>query len=535
MNAAGTSSPTTENPHAPSRPVIAGDAGVGPDEFNAWLRRAAIEHPTKPYVRCIDDGRELTYGQLHQLAGRIRSRFAALGVGPNERVVLLANNSLEHLAVYLGALASGVTICTVHVEANAGHLRTILSSLTPRLVIYDEGLGVETHVQSLNLPSVGLGVWKEKGGSGFFATLPAETNVRDSHGWSPENDAVIYFTSGTTAHPKGIVLTYREVLTNSAGIADGFGIRPDDRVYDYRSFNWASAQLLSALGPISKGATLLLRHKFSRTQFFKDISEHRATIAAGNPTVINMLLQGAGDDVGVAPPTLRFVISSSAPLLVDEWQRFEARFGVPVVQGYGTSETGWIAASRENARRIGTVGLPLPYHNLRILDPTGCPLTVGEVGSVEVGGFAGNAYRYIDDNGAVAVHSIGRIRTGDMGYLDADGYLHLTGRERDLIIRGGVNISPVEIDNILIAMDGIVEAVTIGVPDKIYGEEVVSYVVLDAATRVTPADILNYCTDRLPTFKAPKRIIVRDSLPKTDRGKQDRKALATEYLQSLIS
>jgi acyl-CoA synthetase (AMP-forming)/AMP-acid ligase II len=504
-------------------------AALGPTEFNAWLARGAVEHPAKPYLVAIDDGRELSYAQLHALATRIRSYFATRGIGRNDRVVLLADNSLEHLAVFLGALSSGVTICTVHVEANAAHLRTILSSLAPRLVVYEPSIGVEERVRALGAPSIELGTWSPDGGSGFFAALPAGAALGEPMGASAEDDAVIYFTSGTTAHPKGIVLTYREVLTNSASVAEGFGLGPGDRIYDYRSFNWASAQLLGALAPLSKGATLLLRRKFSRSHFFADIARFGATAAAANPTVINMLLQGADTDLATAPPALRFVTSSSAPLLVDEWRRFEARFGVRVVQGYGTSETGWIAASHDGPRRIGTAGRPLPYHRLTIVDSAGHAAPTGQVGAVEVGGTPHNAYRYIGDDGIVSVHSVGRIRTGDLGYLDADGYLHLTGRERDLIIRGGVNISPVEIDNVLIAMDGIAEAMTIGVPDKIYGEEVVSCVVLATSAKLAPEDVLAWCAARLPAFKAPKRIIFRNALPKTERGKLDRKALAAEY------
>jgi acyl-coenzyme A synthetase/AMP-(fatty) acid ligase len=343
------------------------------------------------------------------------------------------------------------------------------------------------------------------------------------------DDAVICYTSGTTARPKGVVLSYREMLANSACAADGFGIAPEDRIYDCRSFSWASAQLLGALAPLSRGATLLLRRKFSRSRFFADIARHGATIAAANPTMINMLLQGPAPDVGAATATLRFVTSSSAPLLADEWRRFEERFGVRVVQGYGSSETGWIAVSREGTRRIGTAGKPLPYQRLAIVGADGRALQAGKIGSVEVGGFPGNAYRTIGDDGSVTVQSVGRIRTGDAGYLDADGYLHLTGRERDLIIRGGVNISPVEIDNALVAIDGVVEAATIGVPDPIYGEEVVSYVVLAPNATLTPADIVRECAKRLPAFKAPKEIVVRDRLPRSERGKLDRNSLARDH------
>ena len=175
--------------------------------------------------------------------------------------------------------------------------------------------------------------------------------------------------------------------------------------------------------------------------------------------------------------SLRFVISSSAPLLSEDWRRFEQHFGIPVAQSYGCSEIGWIATNPGADRHLGTVGKPAPYLNLAIVNDRGQPLPAGETGHVEVGGFPDNDYRYLADDGTIKVHSRGRLRTGDIGFLDADGYLHITGREKDLIIRGGINISPLEIDSILLQRPEVIEVATVGVPDHTYGEEVVSFVV----------------------------------------------------------
>jgi long-chain acyl-CoA synthetase len=225
-------------------------------------------------------------------------------------------------------------------------------------------------------------------------------------------------------------------------------------------------------------------------------------------------------------PTLRFLTSSSAPLTIEEWRRFEERFGIPIAQGYGSSETGWIAAIPGEERRRGSVGRPFDYHRLSIIDAEGRPLPSGEIGQVEIGGFAGHAYRYLADDGSVKINSHGRIRTGDLGLIDADGFLVLTGREKDLIIRGGVNISPLEIDSFLMQRPDLIEVATVGVPDAVYGEEVVSYVVARPGASVDPAELLRYCSDGLPAFKAPKQILLRPALPKTERGKLDRRAIA---------
>jgi acyl-coenzyme A synthetase/AMP-(fatty) acid ligase len=340
---------------------------------------------------------------------------------------------------------------------------------------------------------------------------------------------VILFTSGTSAKPKGVVLNYREHLFNIDPSAAGFGITEADRLYDFRSFNWASAQLLGALVPVNRGATLVMAQKFSASRFFPHLREHRVTVAAGNPTTINILLNGEGDAHRDNLPSLRFLTSSSAPLTVEEWQRFEDCFGIPIAQGYGSSETGWIAAIPGEARRHGTVGRPFAYHNVAIVGGEGQRPAAGTIGQVEIGGFSDHDYRYLAEDGRVTVSGRNRVLTGDLGLIDEDGYLRLTGRAKDLIIRGGVNISPLEIDSFLMRHPALIEVATVGVPDAIYGEEVVSYVVARPAAAIDTDALLRYCSDGLPAFKAPKRIVLCATLPKTERGKLDRRALAARW------
>ncbi len=506
-----------------------GQTQVGPRVLRDWIAGAARRHPDKPCILSADDGRAITHGELHRLTSQIAAFLDARGIRANDRVALLANNSIEHLACYFGVMAYGATICTIHVEMNRRHLDSILPALNPRLVVFEEGAGLDDLTSTVSASSFPLGRWDGQGGQdGFFAAVnrcePSDAFAPTADG---RHDAVILFTSGTSARPKGVVLTFRELLSNAGPVADGFGLTAEERIYDFRSFNWCSAQTLSALPPLYRGASLIVARKFSRSRFFDHIKEHGATIATGNPTTISMLLNG--DDSAVEVPTLRFVTSSSAPLLIEEWRRFEERFGIRIAQGYGSSETGWIAAHPGESRRLGTVGKPFSYHKLCIVDDAGHALKAGDVGSVELGGFADNDYRYLADDGTIKVNSRSRMRTGDLGFLDEDGYLHLTGREKEIIIRGGVNISPVEIDSLLMQRPELVEVATVGVPDAIYGEEVVSYVVARAGLEVDVGELLRYCNTVLPAFKAPKQIVLSDQLPKTERGKLDRKALVGQW------
>jgi long-chain acyl-CoA synthetase len=428
-------------------------------------------------------------------------------------------------------MAAGATVCTVHIEMNRNQLGNIFERLKPRLILYQDGLQLDDLLAATAVARLRLGCWDKPETGTLFAAL-ADLPPSDPQGDAQaDDDAVILFTSGTSATPKGVVLNFREYLLNIDPLAEGFGIAADDRLYDFRPFSWNSAQTLGALAVVNRGATLVLAEKFSATRFFQHLREHAVTISTGNPTTINILLNSEQTAHHKDLPKLRFITSSSAPLLLEEWKRFEQKFGIPVAQGCGASEASWIAAIPGERRRLGTVGRPFAYHDLAIVDADGRRLRAGEIGYVELGGLGDHPFRYLGDDGEVKVHSRGRFRTGDLGSLDADGYLTLSGREKELIIRGGAKISPVEIDSFLMQHADVIEAATIGVPDVIYGEEVMSYVV--ARPGIDADTLLRYCASALPASKAPKRIVLSTSaLPKTERGKLDRRALAERWKTS---
>ena len=303
----------------------------------------------------------------------------------------------------------------------------------------------------------------------LFAELARLAPSEPQGAAQPEDDAIILFTSGTSATPKGVILNFREYLLNIDPLAEAFGITADDRLYDFRPFSWNSAQTLGALSVVNRGATLVLAEKFSASRFFQHVRDHGVTIATGNPTTINILLNSEQTAHRDTLPKLRFITSSSAPLLLEEWKRFEQKFGIPVAQGCGASEVELDCGYSRRTAPPRQVGRPLAYHDLAIVDADGRRLPAGEIGYVELGGLGDHPYRYLGDDGEVKIHSRGRFRTGDLGSLDADGFLTLSGREKELIIRGGAKISPVEIDSYLMQHADVIEAATVGVPDAIYG------------------------------------------------------------------
>ena len=518
--------------------VLAGLLKKGPEEAETnlrdWIAAAAEACPDKNFIESVDQDKLITYGEFKTLCDRMAQYLKSKGIGAGDRVAMLSNNQIEHLAVYIGGMAYGATVCTIHVEMNAVYFEQILNALHPKLTLYEE---TDERIEAEHLASHtpgefhALGQWDPNGGStGFYAEvekMPADP-VEPVSKW--EDDASIYYTSGTASAPKGVVVTFRELIANTPPTAEGLSMTSDDKILEFRAFNWISAQVLSGLSTLYKGATLILARRFSQSRYFDWVRDHKATIGVCNPTGLAMFLSRPIDIHHKDIPHLRFMTSSSAPLLRETWKQFEDKYGVPVAQGYGCSEIGWIAVSNEYTRKFGTVGQPLAYHRISIVDPeTGLDMPAGEMGEIEIGGFRNNLYRYIDETGEIVVQFRNRLRSGDLGVTDEEGCLHVLGRVKELIIRGGVNISPAEIDNILLQMPAVAEAATLGVPHSIYGEEVICYVAPKPGEHLEAEDIFNHCSDRLPEFRMPKQVIVRDALPKTERGKMNRLRLLDEW------
>ncbi|HEX8808488.1 MAG TPA: class I adenylate-forming enzyme family protein, partial [Xanthobacteraceae bacterium] len=222
-----------------------------------WIARAVARSPQKPWVIAADDGRAVDYARLRDFVGRFAAWLKHRGIGPNHRIALLADNSIEQLLCYFGVMAAGATVCTVHVEMNRNQLGGILDRLKPKLILYQDGLRLDEVLGAVPSPRLAIGRHDAPAADTLFGELSRTTPGEPETAARPDDDAVILFTSGTSAKPKGVVLNFREFLSNIDPVAEGFGISADDRLYDFRPFSWASAQLLGALAPVNRGATLV--------------------------------------------------------------------------------------------------------------------------------------------------------------------------------------------------------------------------------------------------------------------------------------
>ena len=493
-------------------------------------------HPDKIALYDLDQDKSVTWGQLHEMANRIARWLEARGIRKGDRVGLLADESLDKMLIWMGIWRLGAVVCPLNVEINAAHIRELLQSIGPKLTLWHVDLDGPALTQGVSGDKLRFSRWdsKAKGdpkADEFFAQIAATApapEVASENG--PHDVSCIFCTSGTTSRPKCVVYDHMAYWLNGLNTIDFLGLTAEDRTLEYRSFGWNSAQVLSLAPWIETGLSMFIAKRFSRSRFFDWIKKHGITFAAGVPTVVNMLLNEpmgvTADDI----PTLRLMTCSTAPLSPEQWKKFEEMYGVTLLQLYGMSEAGWICGNRHYRRRMGTVGPPAKHQEFLILDAEGNPCPTGVEGEVSIGG-PQTCIATISPEGVWEENKERRMLTGDLATMDEDGFVRVTGRTKDLIIRGGVNIAPLEIDNVLMENPAIREAAAVGIPDKIYGEEVIAYVVPKPGETLTEQAVLAQCAPKLPPFKRPKKIYIVDSLPKSDRGKvrrDDLKALWTK-------
>jgi acyl-coenzyme A synthetase/AMP-(fatty) acid ligase len=525
--------------------------------------------PAKTALVDLDSGSAITFGELDRITTDIAGLLKSRGVVKGSRVLLLADENLEKLLLWFGIWRLGAVVCPLNIEINQKVLADLAPIVNPMLILWHKDLGIDVLVGDCRAPRIRFGAWSATGEADPQDELFSRLSTHDAADLPERNDAddvaCIFCTSGTTSRPKIVVYDHCAYWLNGLSTLECLGLTADDRTLEYRSFGWNSAQVLSLMPFLQKGLTMHIAKRFSHSRFFEWIQQHGITFAAGVPTVLNMLLNkpppppppypppqaGKGKSIYPPPlagearegagqareemtdlPTLRLMSCSTAPLTAQQWLQFEKMYGVRLLQMYGMSEAGWVCGNRIYKNRIGTVGVPALHQEFAIVDADGNPCRPGVEGEVTAGG-PHTAIGYLLDDGTIAPIRPNRIKTGDLAVEDQDGFIRVTGRTKDVIIRGGINIAPAEIDEILLKHPEILEAAAVGVPDKIYGEEVVCYVVAKPGASFTAADVNRHCEAFLPPPKMPKQIFIVADLPKSDRGKVLRDKLREDWIRRM--
>jgi acyl-CoA synthetase (AMP-forming)/AMP-acid ligase II len=480
----------------------------------------------------LDQETSITFGAIERAVTDVAAALKQRGVRKGSRVLLLADETLEKLLVWLACWRLGAVVAPLNIELNARFIAELADAIDPALTLVHKELDGEALLAGR--PFVRFGRYTDNAAEADLqdelframaraiapASLPERNEAADLAG--------IFCTSGTTSRPKIVVYDHCAYWLNGLSTLECLGLTEDDRTLEYRSFGWNSAQVLSLMPFLETGLTMHIARRFSHSHFFEWIRRHRITFAAGVPTVLNMLLNKPLGTTARDVPTLRLMTCSTAPLTLEQWLQFEEMYGVTLLQMYGMSEAGWLCGNRHYSRKMGTVGLPALHQELEIIDQQGNPCPPNVEGEVTAGG-PHCAVGYLNDDGTIEPIRGTRIKSGDLAIMDEDGFIRVSGRTKDLIIRGGLNIAPLEIDEVLLRHPDVLDAAAVGVPDPIYGEEIVCYVVPKPGHDLTEAAVTEHCQASLPAPKVPKQVFIVTELPKSDRGKVLRDKLKDDW------
>jgi malonyl-CoA/methylmalonyl-CoA synthetase len=480
-----------------------------------------------PNVLALEAGdHRLTYGDLDRETARLAGALVALGVRPGDRVAVQVEKSAVNLLLYLATVRAGAVYLPLNTAYTLAELAYFIGDAEPALVVCDPAarpgvapLAGGAPVETLDAAGQGSLADIAAAQGGAFATVPR----------AGDDLAAICYTSGTTGRSKGAMLTHRALASNAATLVDLWRFTARDVLIHALPLYHVHGLFVATNVALMAGAGMILRPRFDPAAVVADFA--RATVLMGIPTFYTRLLAHPGLDEAAAAP-MRLFISGSAPLLAQTHRAWTARTGKPILERYGMTETGMNTSNPHDGERVpGTVGFPLPDVALRIVDErTDLEVAPGSIGGIEVKGpnvCAG--YWRNPEKTAEAFRADGFFITGDLGVIDARGYVSIVGRDKDLIITGGLNVYPKEVETEIDALAGVLESAVIGLPHADFGEAVTAVIAVAPGAAVTEQGVQEALAERLARFKQPKRVILVADLPRNAMGKVQKARLRQDH------
>ena len=487
-------------------------------DANPYAALVAGHDPARPCL-VLDDGTVWSYGDLHDRSSALAGALVACGVATGDRVVVQVDKSADAVALYAACLRLGAVFVPLNTAYTHAEVTAFVADASPTLFVGRVGGAAPAGVRHETLGTAG---------EGSLEALAARSEHVPGHVTRRTDDwAAMLYTSGTTGRSKGAMLSCGNLVSNARALVEAWRFEADDVLVHVLPIFHVHGLFVALHCALAVGATVRLHARFDVEAIVADL--RRSTVLMGVPTHYHRLLAHPDLDAA-ACRGMRLFTSGSAPLPAHEHEAFAARTGHRIVERYGMTETMILTSNPYDGERVaGSVGFALPGVELRVADDGGEPLAAGGTGTVEVRGpnvFLG--YWQLPAATAAAARPDGWFVTGDVGSLDAEGRLTLAGRASDLIISGGFNVYPKEVELVLDQAPGVDESAVIGLPDPDLGEVVVAVVVPGTGAEVDPAALLAACDD-LARFKRPRRVVVVDELPRNAMGKVQ-KAVLREQL-----
>ncbi|MBR0791326.1 malonyl-CoA synthase [Bradyrhizobium manausense] len=474
------------------------------------------------------DGGHISYGDLIARAGQMANVLAARGVKPGDRVAVQVEKSVANIVLYLGTVRAGAVYLPLNTAYTLNELDYFIGDAEPSLVVCDpskaEGLApiaakVKAKVETLGSDGKGSLTEAADKASPEFTTVPREN----------DDLAAILYTSGTTGRSKGAMLSHDNLASNSLSLVGYWRFTDKDVLIHALPIYHTHGLFVATNVTLFARASMIFLPKLDPDLIIKLMA--RATVLMGVPTFYTRLLQNPALSRETTKH-MRLFISGSAPLLAETHREWSARTGHAVLERYGMTETNMNTSNPYDGERVpGAVGFPLPGVSVRVTQPeTGKELPRDEIGMIEVKGpnvFKG--YWRMPEKTKSEFRPDGFFITGDLGKIDDKGYVHILGRGKDLVISGGFNVYPKEIESEIDAMPGVIESAVIGLPHADFGEGVTAVLVCSKGADVTEAAVLKALDGRLAKFKMPKRVFVVDELPRNTMGKVQKNILRDTY------
>jgi fatty-acyl-CoA synthase len=503
-----------------------------------WVQRWSELHPNKPAV--IFENERISYAALHQRANKTSCWLQAVGIEKGDRVAVMLNNRIEFIEIFLACSRLGAIFVPLNFRISAAELDYYLRNARPRLFIYQHTYTdvVDAAKWQHILPPMVLAVVGETSGhvnvlrydaetAAFAATQPFITKTLAPS--DPEEPQVIMYTSGTTGRPKGAVLSHRKTFFNCLNADIFFQLHFDDIMLIILPLYHSGGLFIQASPAIYKGATMVIHSKFEPANVFRDIERYRVTKLLGVPTVYRSLLAVETD----RRPNISSLKTCAAggekitPELIHACRK--AGFGFRQIMGQTETSILLWASEEDLIRKPGTVGKPVFHAEVSLLDKNGRPAAAGEIGELVVRGSIMMKEYWQDPDKTDETVKNGYLHTGDLAYMDEDGYFYLVDRVDDMYISGGENVYPAEVESVLMEIEAIQEIAVVGVPDSVWGEVGHAFIVNDTSADLCSEDVLRHCEGRLARYKWPRQITFVKDFPRTSLGKVRKDVLRKEY------
>ncbi|MFO7947210.1 MAG: long-chain fatty acid--CoA ligase [Armatimonadota bacterium] len=486
--------------------------------------------PQNPALTYHD--RTWSYGELAEDIRRVAGGLYGLGVDAGSRVALILPNCPEFVLAYMATVSIGATVVPVPPMLAAEEMTRIIRDARPVTIITAGDLaGIAGNLKQAVSSVRHVSVCGDCADNNTLSweQLCSNEPLEAFPDVEPEAPAALVYTAGTTGQPRGAILTHKNILANVRQCCEAIRFSREDRFVTVLPLFHCFGATVSMHIPLMVGAHNILLPGFSALHTLEAIEQTGATIIAGVPTMYTMMLQVKSDrDYDLS--SLRFAVSGGAPLRDEIHEAFRNRWDVNIVEGYGPTEASpVVSCNRLEKQKVGSVGPPLPGVEVGIFDDAMNRLSAGEIGEVCVRGdnvMAG--YHRAPEQTAETIVN-GWLRTGDLGRMDADGFVYIVDRKKDLIIVGGMNVYPREVEQTICRHPDVVEAAVVGTPDPLRGEVVTAYVVPVGAADIQEIDVLEYCRQHLASYRVPRRVHFAEALPRSPIGKVLKRRLRTDH------